>query len=79
MKDGEAFASKYDNQQLEIRVRNVVVVMVFSNSPPDVKELAKVLIRVFNVNNNQLEKKNIVVNPKEKKESVDFDSDVDKG
>ena len=51
--------------------------MVFSNSPPDVKELAKVCFRVFSINNNQLENKNIVVNPKEKKESVDSDSDVD--
>ena len=51
--------------------------MVFSNSPPDVKELAKVRFRVFNINNNQLEKKNIVVDPKEKKESVDSDSNVD--
>ena len=75
MKDGEAFASKYDSQQLKIRVPNVV--MVFSNSPPDVKELAKVRFKVFNINNNQLENKNIVVNPNEKKESVDSDSDVD--
>jgi len=75
MKDGEAFASKYDSQQLEIRVPNVV--MVFSNFPPDVKELAKVRFKVFNINNNQLENKNIVVNPNEKKESVDSDSDVD--
>ena len=73
MKDGEAFASKYDSQQLKIRVLNVV--MVFSNSPPDVKELAKVRFRVFNINNNQLENKNIVVDSKEKKESVDSDSD----
>ena len=58
MKDGEAFASKYDSQQLKIRVPNVV--MVFSNSPPDFKELAKVRFRVFNINNNQLEKTNIV-------------------
>ena len=65
MKDGEAFASKYDSQQLKIRVPNVV--MVFSNSPPDVKELAKVRFRVFNINNNQLEKKNIVVDPKDKR------------
>ena len=35
------------------------------------------LFRVFNINNNQLENKNIVVNPKEKKENVDSDSDVD--
>ena len=33
--------------------------------------------RVFNINNNQLENKHIVVNPKEKKESLDSDSDVD--
>ena len=83
MKDGEAFASKYNSQQLKIRVPNVV--MVFSNSPPDFKELAKVLFRVFNINNNQLEKKrkNIVESKyaKEKKENVDShsnsDSDVD--
>ena len=77
MKDGEAFASKYDSQQLKIRVPNVV--MVFSNSPPDVKELAKVRFRVFHINNNQLQKKNIVEikDPKEKKEKVDSDSNVD--
>ena len=74
MKDGEAFASKYDSQQLKIRVPNVV--MVFSNSPPDVKELAKVRFRVFNINNNQLQKKNIK-DPKEQKENADSDSDVD--
>ena len=78
MKDGEAFASKYNSQQLKIRVPNVV--MVFSNSPPDFKELAKVRFRVFNVNNNQMEKKrkNIVEikYAKEKKENVDSDSDV---
>merc|ERR1712074_424517 len=68
MKDGEAFASKYDSQQLKIRVPNVV--MVFSNSPPDVRELAKVRFRVFNINNNQLQ--HIVMN---KKEKVDSDSD----
>ena len=53
--------------------------MVFSNSPPDVKELAKVRFRVFYINNNQLQKKNIVEikDPKEKKEKVDSDSDVD--
>merc|ERR1711954_129106 len=77
MKDGEAFASKYDSQQLKIRVPNVV--MVFSNSPPDVRELAKVRFRVFNINNNQLQKKNIVEikDPKEKKENAESDSDVD--
>ena len=77
MKDGEAFASKYDSQQLKIRVPNVV--MVFSNSPPDVRELAKLRFRVFHINNNQLQKKNIVEikDPKEKKENAESDSDVD--
>ena len=53
--------------------------MVFSNSPPDVKELAKVRFRVFYINNNQLQKKDIVEikDPKEKREKVDSDSDVD--
>ena len=55
MKDGETFASKYESQQLKPNV-----VMVFSNSPPDVKELAKVRFRVFYINNNQLQKKEIV-------------------
>ena len=73
MKYGEAFTAKCDSQQLKIRVPNVV----FSNSSPDVKELEKVRFRVFNINNNQLEKKNIVVDPKEKKESVGSDSGVD--
>ena len=70
MKDGEPFASRYNSQQLKIRVPNVV--MVFSNSPPDVNELAKVRFRVFNINNNELE--HIVMN---KKENVDSDSDVE--
>ena len=47
--------------------------MVFSNSPPD---LGKVRFRVFNINNNQMEK-NIVVDSKEKKENVDSDPDLD--
>ena len=70
MKDGEPFASRYNSQLLKIRVPNVV--MVFSNSPPDVNELAKVRFRVFNINNNELE--HIVMN---KKENVDYDSDVE--
>ena len=51
--------------------------MVFSNTPLDVNELAKVRFRLFNINDNRLEKKNIVVDSKEKRESVDSDSDVD--
>ena len=70
MKDGEPFASRYNSQQLKIRVPNVV--MVFSNSPPNVNELAKVRFRVFNINNNELEG-----NVKIKKENFDSDSDVE--
>ena len=65
MKDGEAFAYKYASQQLEIQVPNVV--MVFSNSPPDVNELAKVCFRVFNINNNQLEKKTLLLTQRRKR------------
>ena len=75
IKDGEALASKYDSQHLKIWVPNVV--MVFSNSPLDVNELAKVRFKVFNINNDQLENKNIVVDSKEKKKSINLDSDVD--
>ena len=77
MKDGEAFASKYDSQQLKIRVPNVV--MVFSNSPPDVSELAKVRFRVFCIDDNHLQKKNFVRtnDRKKKKDKVNRDSDSD--
>ena len=60
MKDGEAFASKYDSQQLKIRVPNVV--MIFSNSPPNISQLAKVRFEVFHIINDQLQKRNMVVN-----------------
>ena len=78
MKDGDAFASKYDSKHLKIRVPNIV--MVFSNSPPNVRELTKVRFRVFNINNNQLQKENLVEikDPKEKRRKVDSDSDVDR-
>ena len=58
MKDGDVFASKYDSKHLKIRVPNIV--MVFSNSPPNVRGLTKVRFRVFNINNNQLQKENLV-------------------
>ena len=65
IKDGEALASKYDSQHLKIRVPNVVI--VFSNSPPDVQELAKVRFRVFTIIIDQLKKKTIVVDPRRKR------------
>ena len=80
MKDGEAFASKYDSQQLKIRVPNVV--MVFSNSPPNISQLAKVRFEVFHIINDQLQKRNMVVNGNNKNQIMqnknsDSDSDID--
>ena len=84
MKDGEAFASKYDSQQLKIRVPNVV--MVFSNSPPNISQLAKVRFEVFHIINDQLQKRNMVKNGNTNMEmpnqimqnkNSDSDSDID--
>merc|ERR1712236_90555 len=38
LKDGDAFADKYDSEKLKIKTPNVV--MVFSNHFPEIKELA---------------------------------------
>ena len=78
MKDGEAFASKYDSQQLKIRVPNVV--MVFSNSPPNISQLAKVRFEVFHIINDQLQKRNMVKNGNNKNQIMqnkNSDSDID--
>ena len=75
MKDGEAFASKYYSQQLKIRLPNVV--MVFSNFPPDVSELAKLRSRVFYIDDNQLQKKSIVRTKDRKKEKAKVNTDSD--
>ena len=72
-KDGKL--SKHNSQRIKVNTANVV--MVFSNDAPYTSRLAKDRFRVFNINNNQLENKNIVVNPKEKNESIDSDSDID--
>ena len=63
LKDGEAFASKFNSQQLKIRVPNVV--MVFSNSPPNFKELANKRFRVFYIKNDELKGR----------KSVDYESE----
>ena len=80
MKDGEAFASKYDSQQLKIRVPNVV--MVFSNYPPAFGELAKLRLRVFYIEDNQLQNKSHDRSKDEEKKkddkgNADSDSDCD--
>ena len=53
LKDGDAFASKYNSQQLKIKVPNVV--MVFSNNQPNTRELATDRWKVFQIENDQLE------------------------
>ena len=64
LKDGEAFASKFNSQQLKIRVPNVV--MVFSNSPPDFKELANKRFRVFYIKNDELKGRKSIENESDK-------------
>ena len=75
--DGEAFASEYDSQQMEISQLNMV--MVFSNFLPVFKWLAKVWFRVFTINNNHVQNGNVVEikSPTGKKKKVESDSDVD--
>ena len=87
LKDGNVFAAKYDSKELMIKVPNIV--MVFSNSTPDVKELARDRWNIFSIENDELVKRQIskswppVVltsnknqsNGFKKKENADSDSD----
>ena len=60
LKDGEAFASKYNSQQLKIKTPNVV--MVFSNEKPDTKQLAMDRWKLFYIENDSLVEKQVVKN-----------------
>ena len=60
LKDGDAFASKYNSQQLKIKTPNVV--MVFSNEKPDTKQLAMDRWKLFYIENDSLEEKQVVKN-----------------
>ena len=60
LKDGDAFASKYYSQQLKIKTPNVV--MVFSNEKPDTKQLAMDRWKLFYIENDSLEEKQVVKN-----------------
>ena len=56
--------------------------MVFSNSLPNISQLAKVRFEVFHIINDQLEKRNMVVNGNNKNQIMqnknsDSDSDID--
>ena len=81
LKDGNVFASKYDSKELMIKVPNIV--MVFSNSTPAVKELARDRWEIFSIENDELVKRQIskswppVVLTSNKKYPQDSDSDSD--
>ena len=60
LKDGAAFASKYNSQQLKIKTPNVV--MVFSNEKPDTKQLAMDRWKLFYIENESLVEKQVVKN-----------------
>ena len=77
LKDGAAFASKYNSQQLKIKTPNVV--MVFSNEKPDTKQLAMDRWKLFYIENDSLVEKQVVKNgdynnsiiPKRKKQNIE--------
>ena len=52
LKDGDAFAEKYDSEKLKIKTPNVV--MVFSNHFPEMEELAPNRWKVFTIRDKQL-------------------------
>ena len=58
LKDGDAFASKYNSQELKIRVPNVVV--VFSNEYPNTKELARDRWKVFSIEIDELVERQVM-------------------
>ena len=83
LKDGNVFASKYDSKELMIKVPNIV--MVFSNSTPAVKELARDRWEIFSIENDELVKRQIskswppvvLTSNKKKKYPQDSDNDSD--
>ena len=83
LKDGNVFAAKYDSKELMIKVPNIV--MVFSNSTPDVKELARDRWNIFSIENDELVKRQIskswppvvLTSNKKKKYPQDSDNDSD--
>merc|ERR1711873_185914 len=83
LKDRNVFASKYHSKELMIKVPNIV--MVFSNSTPDVKELARDRWEIFSIENDELVKRQIskscppvvLTSNKKKKYPQDSDNDSD--
>ena len=60
LKDGDAFAAKYNSQQLKIRVPNVV--MVFSNERPDTNQLAIDRWKLLYITDDNLEERQVIKN-----------------
>ena len=60
LKDGAAFSSKYNSQQLKIKTPNVVI--VFSNEKPVTSELAIDRWKLFYIENDSLVEKHVVKN-----------------
>ena len=60
LKDGDAFAAKYNSQQLKIRTPNVV--MVFSNERPDTNQLAIDRWKLLYITDDNLEEKKVIKN-----------------
>ena len=56
----DAFASKYNSQELKIKAPNVV--MVFSNNAPNTEELATDRWKVFFIENNELVESQVLEN-----------------
>ena len=52
IKDGQATASKYDNDTLRFKIPNTV--MVFSNSYPKLEKLSRDRWRIYNANKDRL-------------------------
>ena len=60
LKDGDAFAAKYNSQQLKIRTPNVV--MVFSNERPDTNQLAIDRWKLLFITDDNLEERQVIKN-----------------
>ena len=64
LKDGAAFASKYNSHQLKIKTPNIV--MVFSNEKPDTRQLAMDRWKLLYIENDHLVEKQVAKNGDDK-------------
>ena len=60
LKDGDAFAAKYNSQQLKIRTPNVV--MVFSNERPNTDQLALDRWKLLYITDDNIEERQVIKN-----------------